>query len=95
MDSTATADYDRISMKTVSIQLPDALANWLEKQAAAERRSESRIVGEMLRVKKQRAARRPARFVSCHDLMKDLCGKYDGLPPDLSTNPKYFDGFGQ
>ena len=81
-------------MKTVSLKLPDALANWLEKQAAAERRSKSRIVGEILRQKKGRR-RKPAKAVSCHDLMKDLCGKYDGLPPDLSTNPKYMEGFGR
>jgi len=31
---------------------------------------------------------------SCRDLLADLEGYFDG-PPDLSTNPKYMEGFGQ
>jgi len=31
---------------------------------------------------------------SFYDLTKDVCGIYDG-PRDLSTNPKYMEGFGK
>jgi len=31
---------------------------------------------------------------SAYDIMKDLCGVFDG-PGDLSTNPKYMEGFGE
>ncbi|MFB3891383.1 MAG: ribbon-helix-helix protein, CopG family [Phycisphaerae bacterium] len=37
---------------------------------------------------------RKRRFVSALDLAGDLVGCIDG-PPDLSTNPKYMEGFGQ
>ena len=29
------------------------------------------------------------------DVASDLIGSVDGLPPDLSTNPAYMDGFGE
>ena len=32
---------------------------------------------------------------TCFDLAHDLAGSVKGLPRDLVTNPKYFDGFGQ
>ena len=33
-------------------------------------------------------------FVSAYDLAKDVVGSLDG-PEDLSTNPKYMEGFGE
>jgi hypothetical protein len=32
---------------------------------------------------------------SLHELMQDFCGIMTDGPPDLATNPKYFDGFGE
>ncbi|MGQ0698054.1 MAG: ribbon-helix-helix protein, CopG family [Panacagrimonas sp.] len=34
-------------------------------------------------------------FVSAHELAGDLVGSIKGLPPDLSTNPKYMDDYGK
>lgn len=31
---------------------------------------------------------------SAYDMMKDVCGIFEG-PGDLSTNPKYMEGFGE
>ena len=33
--------------------------------------------------------------VTCHDLTQHLCGSLKNGPSDLSTNPKYMEGFGQ
>ncbi len=32
---------------------------------------------------------------SFYDLTKEFCGCIKGGPPDLSTNPKYMEGFGE
>lgn len=34
-------------------------------------------------------------IVSAYDLVRDLIGKQRGGPGDLSTNPKYMEGFGR
>ena len=33
--------------------------------------------------------------LSFYDLTKELCGRIKGGPADLSTNPKYMEGFGE
>ena len=33
--------------------------------------------------------------VSLYERFKDVIGTVDGLPSDLSTNPKYMEGFGE
>jgi len=40
---------------------------------------------------------KPANERSFYDAAKSagLIGKYDDYPPDLSTNPKYMEGFGE
>lgn len=76
-------------MKTVSVKLPGPLASWLTRRAKELGRSKSEIVRDAL--EQQRSGLGKS---SCHDLMQDLCGTFDG-PPDLSTNRKYLDGFGR
>lgn len=34
-------------------------------------------------------------FVSALELAGDLVGSITGTPPDLSTNPKYMEGYGE
>jgi hypothetical protein len=76
-------------MKTISLKLPEPLANWLTRRAKELGRSKSDIVRQALEEQKPGKG-----ALSCHDLMKDLCGSFSG-PPDLSTNPKYMDDFGK
>lgn len=76
-------------MKTLSVKLPDPLARWLRTQARELRRTQSDLVRQALEAQRQNR-----NGPSCHDLMKDFCGSFSG-PPDLSTNPKYMDGYGQ
>lgn len=76
-------------MKTISVKLPDELAQWLSRRARALNRPQSDLVREALvRVSEG------ADGVSCHDLFSDVCGVIDG-PKDLSTNPKHLAGFGE
>lgn len=77
-------------MKTVSVKLPEPVANWLERQAKETRRTRSDVVRAALE-RERMGNNRPK---SCRDLLADLGGYFDG-PPDLSTNPKYMEGFGQ
>lgn len=76
-------------MKILTLRIDDGLARWLSEEARHGGRTKSDIVREALL--KQRNGKRP---LSLHDRMKDLCGMISG-PRDLSTNPKYLEGFGE
>lgn len=76
-------------MKTITVKLPDPLASWLSRRAQELGRPQSEVIRDALE-----KARRGTGFVSCHDLMADVCGSL-AAPPDLSTNPEYMDGFGK
>ena len=76
-------------MKTVSVKLPSPLAAWLTQRARELGRSKSALVRQAL--EQQRG--KPGKG-TCLDLMEDLCGCVRG-PRDLSTDPKYMEGFGQ
>jgi Arc/MetJ-type ribon-helix-helix transcriptional regulator len=77
-------------MKTISVKLPEPMANWLARRAKETKRTRSSVVREALE-RERSGKERPK---SCHDLLQDVCGSFDG-PPDLSTNPKYMEGFGR
>jgi hypothetical protein len=77
------------SMKTVSVKLPTPLAAWLTQQARELRRSKSALVRQALEQQRSKPGRG-----TCLDLMEDLCGCVRG-PRDLSTNPRYMEGFGK
>ncbi len=76
-------------MKTVSVKLPTPLATWLTEQARELGRSKSALVRQAL----EQQQRHPGKG-TCLELMADLCGSVRG-PRDLSTNPKYMEGFGR
>jgi len=76
-------------MKTLSVKLPSQLSGWLSKRSKELGRTQSELVREAL--EQQRVARDDA---SCHELMQDMCGTFEG-PKDLSTNPKHLKNFGR
>jgi hypothetical protein len=77
-------------MKTVSVKLPEALAEWLLERSKALQRTQSQLVRELL----ERERNGNGRSKTCGELLRDLDGFFDG-PQDLSANPKYLEGFGQ
>jgi len=78
-----------MSMKTITVKLPEPLAAWLSRRSKELGRSQSDLVRDALE-----RARTGEDMPSCHDLMLDVCGIVHG-PKDLSTNPKHFTGFGE
>ena len=75
----------------ISVRLTPALANKLQKQTATRRTTESALVREAL---ESYFEQQPE---SCYDafVRLGLAGSAKGLPGDLSTNKKYFKGFGK
>jgi predicted transcriptional regulator len=80
-------------MNTISLKLPDHLLERLEEEAKARGTTKSSLVRECL--EKSLDARAAKDAGSCHDLARDLAGSIKGLPRDLTTNPKYMEGFGR
>ena len=86
-----------------TVDIPDELFRRAKSEAALRGRKLKDLVEEglhlVLEKEEEPAAvgpkppRRPK--PSAHDLLKDLCGIFEDSPPDLSTNPKYFDDFGR
>ncbi|MDQ6914122.1 MAG: ribbon-helix-helix domain-containing protein [Verrucomicrobiota bacterium] len=79
-------------METLSVKIPEPLAKWLRTESKQTRRSRSAIVREALEFK--RNGHRGQKPMTMAEALADLKGTISG-PPDLSTNPKYFDGYGQ
>jgi len=85
-------------MKTISLRLPDRLHAQVEREAKRRRKSKSAVIREAVertlkpdaRVSGGRGKRRPTVL----ELAGDLLGSVEG-PDDLSTNPKYMEGFGE
>ena len=80
-------------MKTISLKLPDGLHAKLERAAKQEMQSKSEIVRAALE-QFLNGKRTSKKFVSALELAGDLVGSCQG-PGDLSTNPKYMEGFGK
>lgn len=76
-------------MRTVTVKLPKHLDDALERIARERGISRSDVLRQALGA----FAARPR--LSALDLAGDLVGAFDGLPSDLSTNPKYMEGFGE
>jgi predicted DNA-binding protein len=76
----------------ITIRIPEALEKKLRKRAHLNGQSESEIVREALENYLQQSSGE-----SAYDIAKRLgvIGRFKGLPKDLSTNPKYFEGFGK
>lgn len=81
-------------MKTISLKLSEDLSTWLEERAEKLGRTKSDLVRESLERDRQGENSSRRLKPSCHDLMKDVCGSFNG-PPDLSTHPKYMENYGR
>ena len=80
-------------MVTITCKIPPKLNQQLEAEASRKMLPKSALVREALErsLKRSRRARRQTAF----DRVKDLCGIIKDGPTDMSTNPKYMDGFGK
>ena len=78
-----------MSMKTVTVKLPEPLATWLARRAQALGHPQSELIRDALERMRQGSA-----GGSCHDAFADVCGTVQG-PKDLSTNPRHWAGFGE
>ena len=91
-------------MTTISLKLPQRLLIRLEKASRARRATKSSLVRECLEKQLPREAP-PAHLPvlppgkSCYDkalpILKKAWARNRKLPLDLSTNPKYLEGFGE
>ncbi len=80
-------------VETLSIRLSKAERAALRTAAKKGKISQGQLVRKALRaygvVPKEKAA------PNAYDRVKHLIGKYKDGPGDLSTNPKYMEGFGR
>jgi hypothetical protein len=82
-----------------TIDLPDDLLRRAKSEAALSGRKLKDLVEQGLRLvlaaPPAGGEPPPKKKPSMHDLAKHLIFEDVDSPPDLSTNPKYFDGFGR
>ena len=82
-----------MQVETLSIRISKAERAALRARARQDKVSQGLLVRKALRaygvVPKENTA------PSAYDLVKHLIGKNKGGPGDLSTNPKYMEGFGR
>lgn len=83
-------EYNR-GMVTLTIKLPAALKQQLEREAAHSGRSVSALIREAVH-ERIRAAPRSG---SLYDRTRDLCGAGGSGRPDLATDATSFSGFGE
>jgi hypothetical protein len=76
-------------MRTLTVRLPDELAQEIETESRAGGLSKSDVVRRRLERRPRRAVREPPSFF---DLAADLIGSVagDGLPADLSARKKHY-----
>lgn len=83
-------------MSTLTIELPDDLAARLEAASAQTHVPAAQLVRAALeKALPASAPEFPADGPSAYDLMKDGFGCVSSGVPDLATNPKHMEGFGQ
>jgi metal-responsive CopG/Arc/MetJ family transcriptional regulator len=80
-------------MERINVRVEGRLKQELEAVAREQGVSPSEIVRRALKEHLRRRAPRE----TCYDIAKRLgmLGSAKGLPPDLSTNPEYMEGFGR
>ncbi len=81
-------------MKTLSVKLPEPLAEWLLEESRTKRRSRSELVREALELRRRGDKNGKSKPLTMAEAMADLRGSVRGKR-DLSTNPKYMEGFGE
>ena|SRR6185312_7298643 len=82
-----------MSDKRLSVRITPKLHKLLRKRAKASGKSESEIIRSTL--EKELGAEKPQRTL--YDVLNDIgfIGSIPNGPPDLSTNKKYMEGFGE
>jgi hypothetical protein len=85
--------YELSGMQTISLKLPKTLLRRREQVARERQQSKSAVVRKALEqfVNGTLATGRP---LSALDLAGDFIGCVEG-PPNLSTSPKYLEGYGK
>jgi Arc/MetJ-type ribon-helix-helix transcriptional regulator len=73
-------------MRTVTVRLPDALADAIEEESRATHRSKSDVIRERL----QSAGETGKETVDPLASIRDLIGSVDGLPSDLGSRHKHY-----
>jgi hypothetical protein len=81
-----------MTMKTISVKLPDALRVRLEAEAARRGLSLGAVVREAAETYVVKSPTQ--KKLTLYERSKDLCGCIKGGPGDLSTNPKYLEDMG-
>jgi hypothetical protein len=78
---------------TATVKLPSPLAAKVAAEARARHVSKSAIIREILGKHYSSNGRRQA--PTFYDVNRDLIGCVKGTHPDLTTNPKYMEGYGE
>lgn len=82
-------------MKTLSIKLPESLADRITRAAAAEGISRSEYLRKAALDRLKPRPRSKKKQPTPYELTADLCGSMHSGVPDLATNPKYMKGYGK
>jgi hypothetical protein len=77
-------------MKTISLKVSSRQLRLLDEATRVRGVTRSDVIRECI----DTLDAKPRKQVTCLDLMRDLIGKHKG-PPDLGTNPKYMEGYGE
>lgn len=77
-------------MYTISLRVDDELKEEMAEYAVNQNINQSEIIRRALNIYLKENSKRG----SFYELTKDIVGSYSG-PSDLSTNPKYMEGFGE
>lgn len=79
-------------MTTISLKLPESVAERLTDEARVRQTPKSALVREF--IERGLNGDRPNENPSFHALAKDRAARFRG-PRDLATNPKHMEGFGR
>lgn len=82
-------------MTTLSIKLPESLAERITRAAADEGISRSEYLRKAALERLKPRPRSKKKKLTPYELTADLCGSMRSGVPDLGTNPKYMEGFGK
>ena len=79
-------------MTTISLKLPEPLADRLAAEARARQKPKSALVREF--IERGLSATKVKGRPSFHALAKDKAARFRG-PRDLASNPRHLEGFGE
>lgn len=80
-------------MKMISFKLPKHLVELVNQEAKRRGVTKSEVMRDALQRSLFREKKKGR--VSCLDLISHLVGTAKNAPRDLSTNPKYMEGYGE